>query len=143
MDVWSFALVNKRNLGPSGSKITGERTPGPALRAMGTWPLLLLSYTASTEVAAKLYSFTPNANVSFKAIEQITSPSAAEETPRTVWGSISSRHGRCIVWIAGVHTNAIRFAQPEGYSGSYLPPSPLRYIYLCSSFTPLVLFLIR
>jgi hypothetical protein len=68
--------------------------------------------------------FTPNASISFKAIEQIATPSAAEETPRAVWGSIPSRHGRCIFWIAGVHTNAIRFAQPEGYAGS-VPPPPL------------------
>lgn len=77
---------------------------------------------AAPELPSPIY-----ASISFKTIEQIASPSAVEETPRSVWGSIPSRHGRRIFWIAGVHTNAIRFAKPEGYSGSDPLSPPLAY----------------
>ena len=95
-----------------------------AVRRSVLQPALVAS-TRSFTVTLQL----PNANISFEAIEQIASPQAAEETPRDIRGSISSRHGRCIFWIAGVHTNAIRSAKPEGHSGSDSFPCSMHILY--------------
>lgn len=134
MDVWNFAVVNKWNVGVK-YKDDGDL---PVRRSVRRARVLLLVEVKVTEVAVTSY-ITPNANVSLKAIEQFASPSAAEETPRAVWGSIPSRHGRRIFWIAGVHTNALRSAQPEGYSGS--DPLPSSNISFVHTLTPLCSFI--
>ena len=73
---------------------------------------------------ACLHRSTPDASISLKTFEQIAPLSAAKETSRVVWRSISSRHGRCILPFASVHANALRSAQPEGNPGTDGASSP-------------------
>ena len=90
-------------------------------------------------LAQSHFTYTPNASICFKTIEQVASLSTAEEAPRALRRSFSPRHGRRILRPAVLHADAIRFAQPESDPGARRA-TPTPHLILSFPSSPLPLF---
>lgn len=110
-----------------------------SLYVLDHWNFWLMKTISGSRPAApcNICLSTPDASISLKTFEQIAPLSAAKETSRVVWRSISSRHGRCILRFASVHANALRSAQPKGNPGTDGASSPN------SLFSPLLCLFIQ